>query len=52
MTSGLTALFCAAFAGVVDALTMALSAGQVVALGAVSGGLGSLFAQLVLRRER
>ncbi len=48
----LTGVFCALFAGAVDRITDMVSAGQVMTLGAVSGFLGSLFAQIVLRRRR
>ena len=52
MTSLMTGGFCAVFAGVVDAITDALTMWQVIGLGALSGTLVSLFAQLVLRRGR
>ncbi len=47
-----TGAFCAVFAGVVDAVTDALTLGQVVAVGGVSGILGSLFASYVIRRRK
>ena len=47
-----TGAFCAVFAGVVDAVTDALSMAQVVIVGAVSGFCGSLFASLMLGRDR
>ena len=50
-TSLMTGGFCAVFAGVVDAITDALTMWQVIGLGAISGAMGSLFAQLVLRRK-
>ncbi len=46
-----TGLFCAGFAAVIDAVTEQLSMLQVIALAAVSGTLGSLFAQLVWGRK-
>ena len=48
--AALTGAFCIAFALVVDAVTDALSLAGLVALSFTSGFLGSLFAQLVLRR--
>lgn len=47
----MTGLFCAGFAAVVDALTDQLMVWQVIALAALSGTLGSLFAQMVLGRS-
>ncbi len=47
-----TGLFCAIFAMVVDAVTDALEIWQVAVAGLISGFLGSLFASLVLRRDR
>lgn len=43
-----TGLFCAGFAAIVDQITDQLSVGQVIGLAALSGTLGSVFAQLVL----
>ncbi len=51
LTSILTGCFCAVFAGGVDAVTDALTMWQVIGFGAVSGTLGSLVSQLVLRRK-
>ena len=47
-----TGAFCAVFAGFVDAITDALTMGQVIVLGGVSGFLGSLFAALVWRNKQ
>jgi len=52
LTSALTGLFCALFAGVVDLISLTLDLWQVMLLGAVSGSCGSLIAQLVLGRQR
>ncbi len=52
LTSVLTGLFCAGFAGVIDAITDALTMWQVIGLGAVSGLCGSLVSQLVLGRHK
>ena len=51
-SAALTGLFCAIFAAGVDAITDALTLGQVMVAGAISGFLGSLFGQTVLRRIR
>jgi len=48
--AALTGAFCIGFALVVDAVTDALSLAGLVALSFASGFLGSLVAQLVLRR--
>ena len=50
ITSLMTGGFCAVFAGIVDAVTDALTMWQVIILGAISGASGSLIAQLVTRR--
>jgi len=50
-TAGLTGAFCMGFAWVVDIVTDALPMGTALMLAFVSGFLGSLFAQLVLRRR-
>ncbi|MEM1102018.1 MAG: hypothetical protein AAGH73_10890 [Pseudomonadota bacterium] len=47
-----TAIFCAGFAFVVDAITDALAAWQVVTLAALSGFLGSLFGNSLLGMRR
>lgn len=52
VTSAMTGGFCAVFAGIVDAITDALSMWQVIGLGGLSGFCGSLLAQLVLKRGR
>jgi len=44
--------FCAVFASVVDAVTMALSLWQVMLAGGISGFLGSLLASLVWRKRQ
>ncbi|WP_186826982.1 hypothetical protein [Shimia ponticola] len=44
----LTGVFCASLAFVVDMITDALAAWQVVSIAAVSGFLGSLFGNTVL----
>ena len=49
-SAALTGLFCAVFAAGVDMVTDALTLGQVMIAGAVSGFLGSLFGQTVLGR--
>lgn len=51
-TSLMTGVFCAGFAVVVDALTDALPMILAIAVAFASGFLGSLFAQLVLHRQR
>lgn len=48
----LTGAFCALFALGVDRLLGMAGPGAVAALAAVSGFLGSLFASIVLRRNR
>lgn len=48
----LTGVFCAVFAIVVDAATEVLSMKQAIVLAMISGFLGSMFAQLVLKRTR
>jgi|AACY02.3.fsa_nt_gi hypothetical protein len=48
--AALTGLFCAVFALVVSFVTMVLSPLQLSLISFLSGALGSLFAQLVLRR--
>ena len=50
LTSATTGLFCAIFAGGVDAVTDALSLWQVMSLGAISGALGSFVAQMAVKR--
>ena len=50
VSAGLTGLFCAGFAVVVDTVTMLFSVWQLMAVSFVSGALGSLFARLVLAR--
>lgn len=50
-TSALTGVFCAIFAGGVDAVTDALNMWQVMILGGISGATGSLIAQYVTRRQ-
>ncbi|MEL7299851.1 MAG: hypothetical protein AAFM92_05645 [Pseudomonadota bacterium] len=47
-----TAIFCAGFAFVVDAITDALAAWQLVTLAALSGFLGSLFGNSLLGMRR
>ena len=47
-----TGAFCAVFAVVVDLATEMLRTWQVLVAGGISGFLGSLFASLLLRRER
>ena len=49
-SAALTGLFCAVFAAGVDMVTDALTLGQVMIAGAISGFLGSLFGQTVLGR--
>ena len=51
ITSVLTGSFCAIFAGIVDAVTDALTMWQVVILGGISGAMGSLIAQFVTRKN-
>ena len=48
----LTALFCSAFAVAVDAVLNMVTAAQVAMIAALSGFLGSLFAQFVLNRGK
>ena len=50
LTAALTGLFCALFAGIIDAIKDAVVLWQVMAVGAVSGFCISLFANLCLRR--
>lgn len=45
-----TGFFCAGFAAVIDAVTDQLSMWQVIGLPALSGTMGSIFAQLLLGR--
>ena len=52
LTSLMTGGFCALFAGVVDAVTDALTVWQVMMLGGISGLSGSLIAQLILGRSK
>ena len=52
LTSTVTGVFCAIFATVVDVMTDALTMGMVVVLAFASGFCGSLFAQIVLKRDR
>lgn len=52
LTALLTGLFCAGFASFIDWATDMLEAGQIIAISFVSGFLGSLFAQTVLRPWR
>lgn len=47
-----TGVFCACFAFVVDAITDALSAWQVIGLAAVSGFLGSIFGNTLIGRRK
>jgi len=47
-----TGLFCAWFAFVVDAITDALAAWQVMSLAAVSGFCGSLFGNSLVGRRK
>lgn len=51
-TSVLTGVFCAGFALVIDLVTDALPMMLVIAMAFASGFLGSLFAQLVLGRNK
>ena len=51
-SAALTGLFCAVFAAGVDVVTDALSIVQVMIAGAISGFLGSLFGQTLMRRLR
>lgn len=51
-TAFVTGLFCLGFAAVVDALTDALPMMVALGLAFCSGFLGSLFAQLILKRHR
>ncbi|MGR3492160.1 MAG: hypothetical protein ACU0DW_08890 [Shimia sp.] len=51
-TAVATAVFCAGFAFVVDAITDALSVLQVIGLAAISGFFGSLFGTVVIRTDR
>ena len=48
----MTGFFCACFAVVVDFFTDVLTMGQAIAIAGLSGFLGSLFATLVLKRDR
>ena len=52
LTSTITGVFCAVFATVVDVVTDALSMGLVIALAFASGFLGSMFAQVILKRDQ
>ena len=52
LQAALTGVFCIGFALVVDLVTEALPLMQVMLLSFVSGFLGSLFAQTVLRGRR
>ena len=52
MTAALTGVFCMGFALFVEWLTETLSLEHVVGISFVSGFLGSLFAQTVVRRWR
>ena len=49
-SAALTGLFCAIFAAGVDLVTEALSLFHVMMAGAVSGFLGSLFGQSMMKR--
>lgn len=51
ITSVVTGLFCAGFAVVVDVVTDALAMWMAIALAFAPGFLGSLFAQLILKRK-
>ncbi|GGC01976.1 hypothetical protein GCM10011363_18240 [Marivita lacus] len=51
LTSVVTGIFCAMFAGIVDPVTDALAMWVVIGLAFASGFTGSLFAQLVLKRK-
>lgn len=48
----LTGAFCATFAGIIDVATDMLSPENIIAFAALSGFLGSLFSQLVLKGRR
>lgn len=50
-SAALTGLFCMGFSVAVSLLTMTLSMSVLVLLSFVSGFLGSLFAQTILRRD-
>ena len=52
MTAVLTGVFCAGFALFIDAIVSMASTGQVALLASISGFLGSIFAQIVLRRRK
>lgn len=52
VTAMTTGVFCAGFAMVVDAATDMLNSYQVAVMGAISGFLGSLFANLIWRRRK
>ena len=52
VSAGLTGVFCAGFAGVIDLSTNMLETQSVIMLAFVSGFLGSIFAQTVLRNWR
>jgi len=52
LQAALTGIFCIGFALIVDLVTEALPLAQVIVLSFVSGFLGSLFAQTVLRGGR
>ena len=51
LTAGLTGVFCAAFAVIVNTLTDALSIFGVIAVSFASGFMGSLIAQTMLQRK-
>lgn len=51
-TAVLTGLFCSVFAVFVNWVTVSFGLGQLVGISFVSGFLGSLFAQFVLRPRR
>ena len=52
VSAGLTGVFCAGFAGVIDLSTNMLETQSVIMLAFISGFLGSIFSQTVLRNWR
>jgi len=51
LSAFITGLFCAAFAGVVDLATGALSLPQIMLAGLVSGFLGSVVAHFIMKNR-
>ncbi|MEM9709688.1 MAG: hypothetical protein AAF871_12965 [Pseudomonadota bacterium] len=52
LSACLTGIFCAGFATVIDTATDMLGSGEIIVVSFISGFLGSIFAQTVLRNWR